>query len=107
MNLFLLFILGSLITYGIIVSLLNREDKMDCKIFSDSIEAYINDGLSSNEANMFREHMAECEDCSEDFEDSKYMNELFKIVKESSILSPERKETIYQRIVKKLKGSKD
>lgn len=77
---------------------------MKCEEFCHSTYDYIDGELSQGKSLAFRKHLEVCGECAEDFEDSEYIHNLFRILRSKPDLTHPKKASILSRIHDKLKS---
>lgn len=76
---------------------------MDCDRFNLLIYDYIEGELNDRKTDTFEKHLSSCEECQQDYEDSKYLYKLFSVLAEGSGMPQKDKDSLLARVKKRLK----
>ena len=76
---------------------------MDCELFAENIDLYIDGELNKKRVEAFETHLCDCEECRQEYEDTKYIISLFKQLSETSCIQKNVSASLLANIKRRLK----
>ena len=78
---------------------------MNCNQFIDNSPEYIDGELNEKQVEAFETHLISCEDCRQEYEDTKYIISLFKQLASASCMQKNESKSLLASIKRRLKTS--